>query len=178
MLGSRYKSLFIFFCGLISACTSMQINHSMPVAVSSQEKVFVAPFNNLTETPQAEERAAAITANLLRARGMQNVVLYRNPNTRTLLIPTLTSSMTSREIVQMARKLNADTIICGSVSEWTYKVGLDGEPVVGVTINLVDAQSGQVKWSAVGSRSGGSRAALSAEGQKLIRDMLNTITVR
>ena len=49
---------------------------------------------------------------------------------------------------------------------------------VGVTINWIDAHSGQVKWSAVGSRSGGSRAALSAEGQKLIRDMLNTVNVR
>lgn len=172
------RMMVLFFSGLLAACTSLQVNHSTPIAASSQEKVLVAPFNNLTETPQAEERAAAITANLLRARGIHNVMLYRNAKIKPLLIPTLVPSMTTAEMMGAARKMDADVIVTGSVSEWTYKVGLDGEPVVGVTINWVDAHTGQVKWSAVGSRSGGSRAALSAEGQKLIRDMLSTVIVR
>lgn len=172
------RMMVLCFSGVLAACTSLQVNHSAPIAASSQERIVVAPFNNLTETPQAEERAAAITANLLRARGMNDIVVYKNPKMKPLLIPTLAPSMTTAEMLGMARKMGADTMITGSVNEWTYKVGLDGEPVVGVTINWVDARTGQVKWSAVGSRSGGSRSALSAEGQKLIRDMLSTVIVR
>jgi hypothetical protein len=60
----------------------------------------------------------------------------------------------------------------GAVDEWRYKVGVDGEPAVGVALQVVDLQSGAVVWSAVGAKSGWSREALAAVAQKLIGELI------
>lgn len=54
------------------------------------------------------------------------------------------------------------------------KVGVDGEPAAGVTLQIIDVQSGETLWSSTGGKSGWSREALSAVAQQLIRDLLNT----
>ena len=61
----------------------------------------------------------------------------------------------------------------GSVDEWRYKVGVDGEPAAGLTLQIIDVQSGEILWSGAGGKSGWSREALSAVAQKLIRELLN-----
>lgn len=63
----------------------------------------------------------------------------------------------------------------GTVNEWRYKVGLDGEPAVSVTLKLIDMRNGRVIWSAVGSKMGSSRSSLGNVGQRLIDSMLNQI---
>jgi hypothetical protein len=60
----------------------------------------------------------------------------------------------------------------GSVEEWRYKVGVDGEPAVGLTLAITDLDSGAVVYSASGGKSGWSREALSAVAQKLMRELL------
>ena len=60
------------------------------------------------------------------------------------------------------------------MDEWRYKVGVDGEPAVGVTLEIVDVGTGATVWSGAGAQSGWSREALAAVGQKLIRNLLGT----
>ena len=62
--------------------------------------------------------------------------------------------------------------LVGAVDEWRYKVGVDGEPAVGLALQVLDLQSGNVVWSAVGARSGWSRESLAGVAQKLVRDLL------
>ena len=57
-------------------------------------------------------------------------------------------------------------------------MGVDGEPAVGLTLQLKDVSSGKVVWSASGGKSGWSREALSAVAQKLTRDLLSTLTLQ
>lgn len=61
------------------------------------------------------------------------------------------------------------------MSEWRYKVGVDGEPAVGITLQVIDVPSGNVIWSATGSRTGWSRDAVSAVAQKLLRELLSPL---
>ena len=35
----------------------------------------------------------------------------------------------------------------GAVDEWRYKVGVDGEPAAGVTLQIIDVASGDILWS-------------------------------
>jgi hypothetical protein len=65
--------------------------------------------------------------------------------------------------------------VAGSVEEWRYKVGLDGEPVAGVTLRVIDLQNGRVLWSGSGSRSGWSRDGLSTVGHQLIGRLLSEL---
>jgi nucleotide-binding universal stress UspA family protein len=72
-----------------------------------------------------------------------------------------------------ARQQGARYALTGTVEEWRYKVGVDGEPAAGVTLQIVDVGSGDMLWSATGGKSGWSREALSAVAQQLIRNLLN-----
>ncbi|EQD28248.1 lipoprotein, partial [mine drainage metagenome] len=62
--------------------------------------------------------------------------------------------------------------LTGSVQEWRYKTGVDGEPAVSVTFNLVDMTTGKTVWSATGSRTGWSRSSVGSVGQTLIDQLL------
>jgi hypothetical protein len=73
-----------------------------------------------------------------------------------------------------ARQQGARYALTGAVEEWRYKVGVDGEPAAGVTLQIIDVQTGEALWSAAGGKSGWSREALSAVAQQLIRDLLRT----
>jgi hypothetical protein len=69
--------------------------------------------------------------------------------------------------------------LTGAVDEWRYKVGIDGEPAVGLTLQIINLTDGdRVVWSAAGSKSGWSREALSAVAQKLIKDMLSGAPIK
>jgi hypothetical protein len=64
--------------------------------------------------------------------------------------------------------------LTGTVEEWRYKVGVDGEPAAGVTLQIIDVATGEMLWSGSGGKSGWSREALSAVAHKLIRSLLDT----
>jgi polysaccharide biosynthesis protein PelC len=61
--------------------------------------------------------------------------------------------------------------------EWRYKVGIDGEPAVGLTLKIIDLSNGRVLWSATGAKSGWSREALASVAQSLILNMVNTLNL-
>jgi polysaccharide biosynthesis protein PelC len=63
-------------------------------------------------------------------------------------------------------------VVYGAVDEWRYKVGVDGEPAVGLVFQVKDLSNGQVVYSASGGKSGWSREALSAVAQKLTVELL------
>jgi hypothetical protein len=76
-----------------------------------------------------------------------------------------------------ARSENIRYALAGSVDEWRYKVGIDGEPAAGVTLQLIDVQSGQVLWAAAGGSTGWSRESLSGVAQKLVAKLLRPLLV-
>ena len=131
----------------------------------------------MTETPQADERAGTITANLLRTHGVMSVVNYPLQTQKVSLIPGVKKPIPMSKLLLWAQNQGATYAIVGTVTEWNYKVGLDGEPAIGVTLDLINVYTGHVEWSAVGSKSGGSRTALSTVAQELIDEMLNNIHI-
>ncbi len=158
---------------LASACSTLDVG-SAPT-LEPKAKWGLLPFANHTETPQAGLRAEAIAEGLLRANGFANLKRYPSSlNTETLFEPM------DRKQLEAARSwAQAEGIryaLTGSVDEWRYKVGVDGEPAAGVTLQLIDVQRDEVLWSATGGRTGWSREALSAVAQKLMRGMLEPLT--
>lgn len=132
------------------------------------------PLINHTDTPQAGLAAEAIVDHLVRARGQTAFDRYPATLSKdTLFEPT------ERKVVEEARawakKHGARYALGGSVQEWRYKVGIDGEPAVGVRLELIDLETGNVVWSAAGAKSGWSREALSAIAQKLLAELLATL---
>jgi len=129
------------------------------------------PIANHTETPQAGLRAEAIAETVLRSLGVRDLERYpASLNPETLLEPA--ERKLAEAALAWAKARGARYALTGSVEEWRYKVGVDGEPAVGITLSVIDLQSGAVAYSASGGKSGWSREALSAVAQKLLRELL------
>jgi hypothetical protein len=74
--------------------------------------------------------------------------------------------------LEWAKKEGFTYGITGTVNEWRYRNGADGEAAVGFTLNVVDPASGRTLWSATGARSGWGRETVSGTAQRLLRAML------
>ena len=145
--------------------------------IERNAKWVMLPVLNHTEVPQAGLRAEAIIEGLVRAHGVNDLTRYPAAlNTDTLFQPTERRVMIDAE--KWARIQGARYAIYGAVDEWRYKVGIDGEPAVGVALHIFDLQTNVVVWSGVGGKSGWSRESLSGVAQKLIRDLLATAPVQ
>jgi TolB-like protein len=130
----------------------------------------VLPLANQTETPGAGQRAAAVLEGVLFARGFSNLARPpANLGTESLFEPA--DSGATDKALAWARGADVRYAITGTVTEWRYKVGVDGEPAVGLSLQVIDLASGQTVWAATGGRSGWSREALSAVAQKLVREL-------
>jgi TolB-like protein len=163
---------FLAFLLLLAGCSTTNVGRAPQLAADAQWAVL--PFANHTETPQAGLRAEAIAENLLRAQGA--LKLKRYPSgiaTETLFEPG--DRKQTEAALAWARKAGVRYALVGSVDEWRYKVGVDGEPAAGVTLQLLDVASGDVLWAATGARTGWSREALSAVAQQLMTTLLGPI---
>lgn len=156
---------------LLSACSTL--DRGTAPALERQATWVVLPFANHTETPLAGNRAEAIAQALLHAQGVGKVLRYETGPQQEALFDA-GDSKRQQEALDWARERQARYALTGAVDEWRYKVGVDGEPAAGVTLQIIEVASGDVVWSGAGGKSGWSREALSAVAQKLIRELLNS----
>lgn len=155
----------------IAACST--VAQSPAPVVEKNALWVVAPFANHTETPLAGARAAAIGEALLVSRGAGKVRRFESANPES---PFETAPAKTRaEALAFARKENARYLLTGSVDEWRYKQGVDGEPAVGLVVTLVEVASGEAVWTAVGGKTGWSRESLAAVGQQLLGELLKPV---
>lgn len=170
---SVFRTLFAgTLLAVLSACSTVDIGPAPVLEANAQWALL--PFANHTETPQAGLRAEAISENVLRANGFANLRHYPSAlNNETLFEPMDRKQLDAA--LEWARGENLKYALTGTVDEWRYKVGIDGEPAVGMTLQLIDVASGNVVWAASGGKSGWSREALSAVAQKLSRQLLSPV---
>lgn len=155
----------------LSACAVMDTTGASGADRSARWAVL--PFANNTETPLAASRAESITGALLAAKGVANQARYPSALTQETLFDAGAERKQQEEARTWARSQGARYAVVGSVDEWRYKVGVDGEPAVGVTLSIVDLSDDKVIWNGVGAKSGWSREALAAVAQKLIGSLLD-----
>ena len=153
----------------LGACTTVDIG---PAPVLERGAPWaMLPVMNHTETPQAGLRAEAIIEGVLRANGVRDLKRYpANLNNESLFEPLDRKQFDAA--LAWARGSGARYAVAGVVDEWRYKVGIDGEPAVGVTLQVIEVSSGSVLWSAAGGKTGWSREALSGTAQHLVRQLL------
>ena len=168
--------IVMLLASLLGAGCATTDNSAQGPVIDGSAKWVMLPVLNHTDVPQAGLRAEAITEGLVRAHGVSDLTRYPAVlNQDTLFEPSERKIMIEAE--KWARIQKARYAIYGAVDEWRYKVGIDGEPAVGVALHIIDLESNQVVWTGVGGKSGWSREALSAVAQKLIRQLLATAPV-
>ena len=153
---------------LVTSCTTLNVQ---PAPKLDRDAGWaLLPIMNFTETPQSGLRTEAILESLLRTGGIASLKRYpASLNTEALFDPLERKAIEAALL--WARNENLRYAMTGSVEEWRYKVGVDGEPAVGITLQLIDLPSGAVIWTASGSKTGWSREGLTATAQKLLVEL-------
>jgi TolB-like protein len=170
---TRVLVLAVGLC--LAACTTSSTVVAK-AALDRDAKWVILPLENHTDTPQSALAAEALAEHGLRARGVSSIAHYPATLTRDSLFEP-TERRTVDEAQKWAREQGAQYGLTGAVQEWRYKVGIDGEPAAAVTLKLVDLTSGQVVWSASGAKSGWSRDSLAGVAQKLMDELLGSISL-
>ncbi len=132
----------------------------------------VAPLINYAQTPQAGERAEQILISILAEEGVRPLMYPQQPRQDLLL-----QDDRERQIqaLDWARQQRLAYVITGSVEEWQYKNGLDGEPAVGLSLQVLEPATGRVLWSSSGARAGWSRESLAGAAQKVLRELVGNL---
>ncbi|MFZ0257050.1 MAG: hypothetical protein WAN46_15710 [Gammaproteobacteria bacterium] len=159
----------------LAGCAVQAIQPSPPLDASAPWGLL--PIMNHADTPEAGERVAAIAGTLLRAQGVTHLVSYQHPEDSAPL-PELNQQRRLAQARAWATEQRLSYALTGSVEEWRYKSGLDGEPSVGVTLQVIAPKSGEVLWSASGSRSGWGRESLSGTGHKLLKSLIKKLNLK
>lgn len=158
---------------VLTACST--IDTGAAPALDSSANWVVLPFANHTETPLAGNRAEAIAMALLHNKvGKAGKVQRYVPSTQQEALFDTGDAKRQQDALSWAREQQARYALAGAVDEWRYKVGVDGEPAVGLSLQILDVASGDILWTGTGGKSGWSREALSAVAQKLTRELLNS----
>jgi len=167
--------LVLWLC-LLVGCSSMHVTRG-PLIEPNQTWA-VVPFANHTTTPMAGLNAAETTKQLIRAKAFGPMIDYipKRHSSKTLT-PLETKPMSHRQMLRWAWRHKVRYVVTGTVTEWRYKSGIDGEPAVGLSIEVWDTLAEHVVWSAVGSSTGNSRDSLSYVSMRLIRRGVDKIHV-
>ncbi len=158
-------SLLLFFvlsCGKVIDKGNFQL--------SKNSSYVILPFINYTDTPLAGYRVASIFGGLLKAKGFK---VNDNPLLKNGDIYSL-DKISKKDIDKYIQKykFKARYIITGTVNEFSYKMGLDNEPAVSITIYLIDTKTGRVINAATLSADGSPYDSLSTLTQYLLRKVV------
>lgn len=152
---------------IIAGCSVIQSQEGTPIPEDG--RFAVLPLINLSQTPQAGDQAASVLAAILRAKGSDEVTLYLPNDLNPLLYE---SNERQQTALQSARNDDAEYLFSGTVEEWRYKSGLDGEPAVGVTLEVRRADDNRIIWSGTAARSGWGRESLSVAAHKVLDELV------
>ena len=163
------KLTFIILAAIVSLTGCSTYRGSNGITVSNGSTFAVMPFVNQSNTPLAAENVGSE----LSAKNI-SYVAYESADEPKDLKSILDDSYTTRKANEWLKTVSYNYVISGSVDEWNYKSGLDGEPVVSVTVRVKDV-NGNVVYEKTGSRSGFGRESLNGAGQKVVENILGDI---
>jgi hypothetical protein len=152
----------------------------------SLQAVAVMPFNNLTREAVAGERVRDVFMTMLQATGGVYVIppgeVGRGIARAAVERPV---SPTPEEVTKFAKVVSADAVFTGTVNEYgEVRSGSSAANVVSVSLQLMEAQTGRVVWSASSTQGGvttsdrlfgGGGVPMNATTQKAVDDLLEKL---
>lgn len=166
----------LFFAGFLSSCAVQDIPDDKARFASDQRWVML-PVLNYSGEPRAGERAEAMLGTLLHMKHVNTLAHYPD-TTGDDGLPELNERTRLTQAEYWAKIQGFQYGLTGTINEWRYKSGLDAEPVVGFTLQIIEIKSGHVVWSSSGARSGWGRESLSGNAQKVLRNLVESIPFR
>ncbi len=169
-----YAFGLVLLAGFSAGCSVNRIQKDQ--VVSKQARWVLLPIVNLAEVPQAGERIESVIETFLYSKGIRSLAYYPRQSADEALLMLDERSRYSRAM-QWAKTQDFDYAITGSIEEWGYKSGLDGEPAVGLSLRILDMKTGKVIWSASGAKTGWGYDSVSGVAISLVNKLLNGIDI-
>jgi len=168
------------------ATTSKVVYRDPNMDFGSIQTVAVMPFGNLTRENIAGERVRDVFMTMLQATGGVYVIppgeVARGITRLSLERPT---SPTPEEVTKFAKIVSTDAVFTGTVNEYgEVRSGTAAANVVSVSLQMMEAQTGKVVWSASSTRGGvttsdrlfgGGGEPMNATTQKAVDDLLEKL---
>lgn len=150
------------------------------------QTVAVMPFNNLTRENAAAERVRDVFMTMLQATGGVYVIppgeVVRGISRLNLERP---GSPTPEEVTKFAKIVNTDAVFTGTVTEYgEVRSGTSTANVISLSLQMMEAQTGKVVWSASSTQGGitttdrlfgGGGEPMNATTQKAVDDLLDKL---
>lgn len=159
----------------LAGCAVVDVQRGQ--ALDTHRRWALLPIQDYSEATQAGARIEDTLSTL--ARTKLNVELTKYPIEKDSdSVTDLDERQRYQRALGWARKEGFAYGVTGTVNEWRYRSGADGEAAVGFTINVVDLASEKTVWSATGARAGWGRETVSGTAQKLLREMLKDLSTK
>jgi hypothetical protein len=178
--------LFLLVSAGCATSSSKVVFRDPNMDFGSLQAVAVMPFNNLTRENIAGERVRDVFMTMLQAtggvyvippgevaRGITRLGLERPP------------SPTPEEVTKFAKIVSTDAVFTGTVKEYgEVRSGTSTANVVSVSMQMMEAQTGKVVWSASSTQGGvtisdrlfgGGGEPMNATTQKAVDDLLEKL---
>jgi len=150
------------------------------------QTVGVMPFTNLTRENMAAERVRDVFMTMLQATGGVYVIppgeVARGIARLNLERP---ATPTPEEVTKFAKVVSADAVFTGSVKEFgEVRSGTSTANVIAVSLQMMEAQTGKVVWSATSTQGGvtttdrlfgGGGEPMNGTVQKAVDDLLDKL---
>jgi hypothetical protein len=171
----RPLSLFALLALTSCSFTVTRVHGEGPL--NARARWVILPVINYAETAQAGERVEALLDTILRRDGLST--LDRYPPAKDDEAQLMTGDRRRyEESLAWAHSQRFDYAVAGSVEEWRYKSGTDGEPAIGVSLTVVNLSTNRTVWSASGSRVGTSSENASGTALVLLSELLNQMQLQ
>lgn len=166
---------------------SARVNYLDPnMDFASVQSVAVMPFSNLTRETNAADRVRDVFMTMLQATGGVYVIppgeVGRGISRAGMANPLAPAP---EEIVKFAKIVEADAVITGTVREYgVARSGSTTANLVSLSLQMMEAQTGRVVWSADSTRGGvtttdrlfgGGGEPMNPVTQKAVNDLLDKL---
>lgn len=168
----RYLTL-VGLVALLAGCANFTGERGQALPRAAQWGL--VPMVNYSQTPLAGERSERILLSSLTRKDLQPRVY---PPSRQGDLALIDDRERLAAALEWARQERLDYVLSGSVEEWQYKNGLDGEPAVGISLRVLEPSTGRVLWSNSGARAGWSRESLAGSAQKVIDKLVDDLQLQ
>jgi hypothetical protein len=151
---------FVLFCSVafVPVCTAQvtDVYQDPKMDFGSVQTVAVVPFANLARDQVVAERVRDVFINRLLASGAVYVLPVGEVGRGLASIQIQNpSSPTSEEVVKLGAFLKADAVITGVVREYgEVRSGTSSANIISMSIQLIEASTGKVVWSASSTKGG------------------------
>ncbi len=188
-MSRRERILLCLGLLLLTACastTTSDVYLDPNMDFGTVKTVAVMPFTNLAKDPVVAERVRDVVINKLLASGAVYVIPVGEVN-RGVMRAEISSPTTPspEELIKFAGIVKADAVITGAVREYgEARSGSVTANVISVGLEMIEAQTGKIVWSASSTKGGitvwdrlfgGGGEPMNTVTEKAVDDLLNKL---